>query len=128
MLCISSHDINTNFYFVIALHEDSANFRPKKPKRTPSEDRRLNNTNASSPSSSPPSPTPSDTTSSSTTTTTTTGYIQGMSLIINNSDSQHDLTGRITNQSVTESTEIPGAIAIPIQVGKCFFSNSKSES
>ena len=40
-----------------------------------------------------------------------------MSLIINNSDtSSQEFPGRITTQNVTESTEIPGAIAIPIQV------------
>ena len=88
------------------IHEESSShFRPKKPKPTPSEDRRFNR--------STPSPPPRPPTS-----TTTTGYIQGMSLIINNSSdsSQHDLSGRISTSGVTESREIPGAIAIPIQV------------
>ena len=90
----------------IEIHEESSShFRPKKPKPTPSEDRRFNR--------STPSPPPRPPTS-----TTTTGYIQGMSLIINNSSdsSQHDMSGRISTSGVTESREIPGAIAIPIQV------------
>ena len=57
-------------------------------------------------------------TDASSSSTTTTGYIQGMSLIINNTETSEEFPGR---QNVTESTEIPGAIAIPIQVSKIIF-------
>lgn len=57
-----------------------------------------------------------------------TNYLQGMSLVINNSTA----TGIDTNfgdelaaaQQLTESSEIPGAIAIPIQVLILFNSNT----
>ncbi|XP_066922987.1 uncharacterized protein [Clytia hemisphaerica] len=77
--------------------------------RPPKKIRRISQHDARETSIPPPSPAPS------TSSTAATGYIQGMSLIINNTDSS-DFSGRISAQNVTESTEIPGAIAIPIQV------------
>ena len=48
---------------------------------------------------------------------TTTGYLQGMSLVINNSSSgEPSFTAEISSRHLSESNDIPGAIAIPIQV------------
>ena len=46
------------------------------------------------------------------------GYLQGMSLVINNSsgNDNNQFTAELSTQHITESSEIPGAIAIPIQV------------
>lgn len=46
-----------------------------------------------------------------------TGYLQGMSLVINNTSStDSQFTAELSAQHLPESSEIPGAIAIPIQV------------
>ena len=48
------------------------------------------------------------------------GYLQGMSLVINNTSGSNQFTAELSAQHLSESSEIPGAIAIPIQVRYSF--------